>query len=47
MATKTQVVAFRLPKEVFAIVQRRAVKRRMTIAQYLRRFVEYDATRRR
>jgi len=43
----TTPVAFRIHRDILPVIKRRAVKRRMTISEYLRKFVEYDATRRR
>jgi len=43
----TTPVAFRIHRDILLILKRRAIKRHMTVSEYLRRFVEYDATRRR
>lgn len=44
---RTKPVTFRLPKEVVAIVERRAKKQGLKLSEYLRKFVTYDALRRR
>ena len=44
---RTTVVAFRLPNDVLVIVKRRAIKRGMTIAEYLRWFITTDILRKR
>ena len=46
-SSKTVAVALRVPTEAYRIIKRRADKRELTIAHYIRRFIEYDAMRRR
>ena len=41
----TEVIAFRLPLDVIAIIKRRAGKQGIKPSEYLRRRVNYDTTR--
>ncbi len=44
-ATKT--IACRLNNEVYGIIERRAKKKGIKVSEYLKRFVSYDARRKR
>ena len=44
-STRTKAVAFRLPNEIYAIVERRAKRKKLRLGEYLRRKTVYEATR--
>ena len=41
----TKVVAFRLPNEVYFVLERRAKKQNITVSAYLKKRVKYDTMR--
>lgn len=43
----TKAIAFRLENDVYDIAERRAKKKKILLSEYLKRFVTYDARRRR
>ncbi len=43
----TTPIAFRLPNEVFAVLERRANKQGILVSEYIRKRVIYDTLRRR
>ncbi len=47
VSSKTKTIAFRLPNDVYNIVERRARKQKIKVSEYLKRHITYDATRRR
>ncbi len=47
LSKTTTPVAFRLPNEAYEIVSRRAEKQGLKISDYLKKFITYDARRKR
>jgi len=43
----TKLIAFRIPNNVYAIVERRAKKQKIKVSEYIKAFIIYDAMRRR
>jgi len=47
ISSTTKSIAFRLPIDACTILERRAAKKGIKVSEYLKRFVTYDARRKR
>jgi len=47
MVRRTKSIACRLPLDVYAVIERRAKKRKVIPSEYLKRLITYDARRKR